>query len=87
MRILTMLICLFGYAQVSGQDLSNLKSGNTFDVNGTASLSISYNGVNSSSDSLVNHADSYSIGLRGSLSFLGIVMPMQLNYRKGQFNA
>ncbi len=87
MRILTMLIWIFGYAQVSGQDLSNLKSGNTFDVNGTASLSISYNGVNSSSDSMVNNADSYSIGLRGSLSFLGIVMPMQLNYRKGQFNA
>lgn len=87
MRILITLIWLFLYAQVAGQDLSNLKSGNTFDVNGTASLSISYNGVHSSSDSLVNQADSYSIGLRGSLSFLGIVMPVQLNYRKGQFNA
>lgn len=87
MRIPITLIWLFLYAQVAGQDLSNLKSGNTFDVNGTASLSISYNGVHSSSDSLVNQADSYSIGLRGSLSFLGIVMPVQLNYRKGQFNA
>lgn len=87
MRGLVTLIGLFLCAQVAGQDLSNLKSGNTFDVNGTASLSISYNGVHSSTDSLVNTADSYSIGLRGSLSFLGIVMPVQLNYRKGQFNA
>ncbi len=87
MRLLSSIILLFTVWSVIGQDLSNLKSGNTFDVNGTASLSISFNGVSSSADSLVNHADSYSIGFRASLEFLGIVMPVQLNYRKGQFNA
>lgn len=87
MRSLIIVMLMFLIRDMSGQDLSRLKSGEAFRIKRSATLSLSYNGVGSSSDSYVDQADAFSINMRGNFEFLGIAFPVQLTFRKGQFNS
>lgn len=85
MRLLCLFIffCLCGH--VLAQDLSSFSSRKLFDR--SATLSMAYNGVASSRDTLVNQADAALISLNGSLDVLGFTVPIRFTYRQGQFNA
>lgn len=85
MNQLLSLLLIFCVLPISAQDLSRIGSGKIFSH--SANLTMAYNGVASSQDSLVDQSDIYLIHLRGNFEVLGFSVPLQFTYRKGQFQA